>query len=163
MFDQLATFFRHHVKKIRSSDDVATTECGYRLCAAALLVEMMRADHYVGDAERKALMTFLEDSFELATADAKVLLRQAEYTATDAISLYQFTAILNAELDSGQKEHLIKLMWRIALVDGQLDQHEEYLVRKVADLLYVPHNRFIRAKLCATDDSQKGKIIPKRT
>jgi len=34
----------------------------------------------------------------------------------------------------------------IAFIDGVLDMHEEYLVRKIADLLHVPHTAFIMAK-----------------
>jgi uncharacterized tellurite resistance protein B-like protein len=34
----------------------------------------------------------------------------------------------------------------VALVDGELDKYEEHLVRKVADLIYVPHLSYIRAK-----------------
>ncbi len=147
MFDQLLSLFRNNIQKARDSSDAAVAEQGYRVSAAALLVETIRADHQVSDAERKTLLNLLERSFQLSAADAEALLQQAEHAATDATSLYQFTTILNAELDNAQKEHLIELMWQAAFADGQLDRHEEHLVRRVADLIYVPHSRFIRAKL----------------
>ena len=34
-------------------------------------------------------------------------------------------------------------IWKIAFIDGVVDMHEEYLVRKIADLLHVPHTAFI--------------------
>ena len=45
-----------------------------------------------------------------------------------------------------QKIGLIESLWKIAFIDGVLDMDEEYLVRKIADLLYVPHTAFILAK-----------------
>ncbi len=40
----------------------------------------------------------------------------------------------------------MELLWRIAYANEALHRHEEYLVRKVADLLYVPHSAFIATK-----------------
>ncbi len=38
-------------------------------------------------------------------------------------------------------------MWRVAYADGHLDKYEEHLIRQVAELTYVPHQDYIRAKL----------------
>ena len=40
----------------------------------------------------------------------------------------------------------MELLWHVALADGEIDKYEDHLVRKVADLIYVPHLSFIRAK-----------------
>lgn len=40
----------------------------------------------------------------------------------------------------------MKAMWEMAYADGNLDKYEDYIIRKVADLIYVPHTEFIRAK-----------------
>lgn len=39
------------------------------------------------------------------------------------------------------------MLWRIAYANESLHKYEEYLVRKIAELLYVPHSAFIAAKL----------------
>ena len=44
------------------------------------------------------------------------------------------------------------MLWRVALADSELDKHEDYLVRKVADLLYVPHQDLIRIRNRVSDD-----------
>jgi len=41
-------------------------------------------------------------------------------------------------------------LWRLAYADGNLDKHEEMVIRRVASLLYVTHEDFIAAKLAAT-------------
>jgi uncharacterized tellurite resistance protein B-like protein len=35
----------------------------------------------------------------------------------------------------------------VAYADGDLDKYEEHLIRRVAELIYVPHEEYIRAKL----------------
>ena len=50
--------------------------------------------------------------------------------------------------ESGKFEIMIAL-WQIALADKQIDRFEEHMIRRVAELIYVPHERFIEAKLTA--------------
>ena len=37
-------------------------------------------------------------------------------------------------------------MWGIAFADGELHHYEEAVIRRLADLLYVPHRDFILTK-----------------
>jgi len=37
-------------------------------------------------------------------------------------------------------------MWRVGYADQRLHKYEEHLVRKIAELLYVPHSVFISAR-----------------
>ena len=46
-----------------------------------------------------------------------------------------------------EKFVLIKTLWRVAAADGDIHRYEDHLIRRIADLLYVPHSDFIRAKL----------------
>jgi uncharacterized tellurite resistance protein B-like protein len=41
------------------------------------------------------------------------------------------------------------MMWRVALADDALSRYEEHVIRKVADLLYLPHHDFMLAKQLA--------------
>ena len=41
----------------------------------------------------------------------------------------------------------MKAMWEIAYADGKLDKYEEHYLRKVSELLYIPHSQFIQQKL----------------
>ena len=40
----------------------------------------------------------------------------------------------------------MELLWDVAYADGRLHKYEEHLVRRIADLIHVPHRTFIRAK-----------------
>jgi len=41
----------------------------------------------------------------------------------------------------------VEHLWEIAFVDGNVDKHEEHMVRKIAGLIFVEHKDFIDAKL----------------
>ncbi len=58
---------------------------------------------------------------------------------------------MNDALSMEEKRHLILLLWRLAGADNDVDVHEEYTIRRIADLLYVSHEDFIAAKLEAQE------------
>ena len=117
------------------------------LATAALLVEIMRADREADESERARIVEVLEATFSLPRSELEELTRLAEAEAEEAHDLYQFTRLVNERY--GQPERID--LWRVAFADGDLDRHEEHLVRRVADLLHVRHSDFIRAKQEARD------------
>jgi uncharacterized tellurite resistance protein B-like protein len=117
------------------------------LATAALLVEMSRADHDAAEEERALILQSVQGHFGLPVEEAEQLLQDAEREADAAVSLHDYTRLLNEALEPAQKSRLLTLLWQVAQADGRVDKYEEYLVRKVADLLYVPHGEFIRTKL----------------
>ncbi|MEO0971476.1 MAG: TerB family tellurite resistance protein [Pseudomonadota bacterium] len=121
------------------------------LATATLLVEMTRADYEQTEEEREVVRAALASHFSLAADQAHALLEEAERETARAVSLHDYTSALNDTLDDEQRVEVLKLLWRVALADGRLDKYEEYLVRKVADLLYVPHTDYIRAKLAVVE------------
>ena len=129
-------------------------EHGYHVATAALLVEMMRADHEVRSGEREAVLRALAAAFDdLSPEETRDLLARAEERADDATSLYEFTRHINRQLDHEQKAHVVELLWRVAYADGGLDKYEEHLVRRIADLIHVPHSVFIRMKHKARNEA----------
>lgn len=112
----------------------------------ALLTQMVRADFEVKDVERERLRRGVRTLLDLDDGDTEELLRIGEAEAEESVSLYDFTQVLHRELDPEQKSRVVELLWSIAFADGELDSQEEFLVRKVARLLHVPHSEFIAAK-----------------
>lgn len=130
----------------------ASRAAAVRLATAALLVEAIRADFEVRDDERAALPGLLERQFGLTNAEASALVADAEHAADRSISLYDFTRVLNDTLAPGEKLDVIELLWRVSLADGQLDRYEDHLIRKLADLLYVPAADVLRLRNRVRDE-----------
>lgn len=146
MIKAIRQFFETNIEARRGEDDPEASEHALQLATAALLIEITRADHEVTDEEREAVDRAVADAFELGEDETRELVRLAELEVRDATSLFQFTSLIDKEFPLEKKVAVVEMLWRIAYSDQCKDKHEEYLVRKVADLLHVPHSAFVHAR-----------------
>ena len=123
-----------------------TREHGLRLATAALLMEMSGADFTRRPEELALVEALVRREFDLGAGETRELAQLAEAEAREAVSLYQFTGLINTHFSPEEKLRVVEMLWQVAYADRRLDKHEEALVRKVAELLYVPHRDFIQAK-----------------
>jgi len=150
MLGAIRKFFSEHLAQDPAATDQAAATRA-RLAAAALLVEVVRSDHQISDVEREAVMASAGRKFGLDEAQARSLVELAEAEAKEAHDLYQFTSLINASFSPEQKVRLVEELWRVAWSDDVLHHYEEHVIRKVADLIHVPHSAFIAAKLRVQD------------
>ena len=146
MLDSIRKFFREHIAPDPQADAAAAASRA-RVAAAALLVEVVRSDSEFSDTERVAVLEAIGRKFGLNEQESGALMKLAEAEAAEAHDLYQFTSLINGSCSAEQKLRLVEELWRVALSDDVLHQYEEYVIRKVADLIHVPHSAFIAAKL----------------
>jgi uncharacterized tellurite resistance protein B-like protein len=119
------------------------------MAAAMLLLEVAWADQNISDAELEATREAIQSMFGLTHDQVQSLVQQAKSEHDTAISMYPFTRSVNEALSMEEKRQLVELLWRLAGADSNVDVHEEYTIRRIADLLYVSHEDFIAAKLQA--------------
>jgi len=117
-----------------------------RISVAALLVELARADFEQHEAEERRILALLARYYGLTDRQAVELLAEAERLVDNSVSLRDFTAPLHAGLSYREKEELIAMLWTVALEDRQLDKYEEFLIGKLAELLYVSRGDVIRLR-----------------
>jgi len=130
-------------------------EARLRLATAALLAEALHADHHVERAELEETRRLLEGFFGLEPGEAERLLELARREAEEAVSLFQFTRLVDRGFDAAAKERIVEMLWRVAYADGHKHRYEEHLIRKVAELLHVPHGAFIRARHRAEEAARR--------
>ena len=53
---------------------------------------------------------------------------------------------MHQQLHLKEKQKVITMLWQVALTDDKLDRYEEYLVRKIAALLYISPSDVVRLK-----------------
>ena len=111
-----------------------------------LLLEVARLDSAGSAQKRAAVAQAMSAQFGLRADALAPLLEGAARPEDRLTSYYQPVAVINQLCAPEQKAGFIEWLWRVALADGGIDMYEEQLVRKLADLLYVPHNDFILAK-----------------
>jgi uncharacterized tellurite resistance protein B-like protein len=133
------------------------------LAVAALLVEVLRADYDVAPQERQQVIVSVSRLLGLDATVSAALVAEAERHIDRSHDLYQFTSQLNRSWSEDDKLQLLEALWRVAAADETVHKYEEHLIRRVADLLHVPHSGFIRAKLRAADLARKNGDTPDLT
>ena len=138
------------LKALFSEDtDAAVDAKALELACAALMFEVARADFAVDESEQRAVHDLLQAEFDLSQEEIDAVTEEAADKADAATCLFEFTRAVNDLASADQKRTLIRMMWRVAMADNAISRYEEHLIRKVADLLYIPHADFIQAKQAA--------------
>lgn len=133
----------------KAGDPPERAEHALRLAAAVLLVEVMRSDTDIAPAERATVLAVLRERFALTDDEGARLLELAGDAVRDATDYFQFTSKINDSFDMDQKIGLIEQMWQVAYADGVLSAPENHVMRRLGDLLHVPHGAYVSAKMRA--------------
>ena len=145
MLSKLSRFIERHLQPAGDASTSLSTHQKH-VAVAALLVEVATADHDFSSEELTRLAELLTRKLELSATETNELIELAKSESEHATSLHQFTQIINQHCNPQEKFNLVRALWEVAYADGTLDKYEDYVIRKIADLIYVPHNEFIRAK-----------------
>jgi uncharacterized tellurite resistance protein B-like protein len=147
----LKEWFARHLGAQREAE--ADPVHGLRLAVAALLVEVLRADYEIGREERLQVVASISRLLGLAEDESAALVAEAERHIDRSHDLYQFTSQVNRAFGDAEKMQLLEALWRVARADATVHKYEEHLIRRIADLLHMPHSSFITAKLRASAES----------
>lgn len=127
------------------------------LAALGLVVEVIQADRHCADEELNQLRRIAIEEFDVDAGQVDTLLASALDDHNNRVSVQPLTRLINETFSAEQKADLMQAMWTIAYVDDNLEKYEEGTIRKIADLLYIPHSVFIKTKLLAAQGKlQKG-------
>jgi uncharacterized tellurite resistance protein B-like protein len=134
MLDAIKSFFKSSMSPPAKAEAHGSRK-DIRLAACALLVELAHADDEFSDDERKHLESAVQRQFGLEAPEAQKLLALAEQERRQAVDLWQFTNLIAENYSTGQKMVLAEIMWGLAYSDGKLAGREDYLMRKICNLL----------------------------
>lgn len=101
--------------------------------------------------EREHLAAILRQRFDLDAGEAARLIAAAIDKDLEAIDLYSFTSVLNRALDDEERRRIVEMMWEVVFADGRVDELEDSVVWRAADLLHVPARDRIALKLKIAD------------
>jgi len=150
MIDNIKNFF---TEKIDTSDQDSpeSSDRSVSIATCALLLEMAHADSEFSQSESDNIIAILKSEFDMTEEDATELLNLAELERKESLDLWQFTNLINQNYSREEKIKVAETLWRVIYTDGKVDQHEEYLMRKLTFLLNLEHQDMIEAKFKGRD------------
>ncbi|WP_435626855.1 TerB family tellurite resistance protein [Candidatus Ferrigenium straubiae] len=134
---------------IAPADTGSRPEHTLQLATAVLLIEVMQSDADSTGEEQAAILNILKQRFYLSDAEVAQLSDLGHRKSKAANDLQQFTSLINRELELSEKVCIIEYMWQVAYADGKISAHENHLMRRIVDLLHIPHGDNIAAKMRA--------------
>lgn len=109
-----------------------------RLAAAALLVHAAVIDGRFDGDERRKLKAVLQTRFDdLDSVEVRRLVGEAEAEERESVDIYGFTSVLCRQLDQDGRKRIIEMLWEVVMADGVVDEFEDNLVWRTAELLGV--------------------------
>jgi len=138
-----------HLKKlfgVQESPNASPDTHDLAVAATALMVQLSRVDQDEDERELKTIVECAVKSQQVSREEAEAILLDALNHADSATSLYEFTGVLNDNLDQDAKQQLLESIWRVAFADGRIDKYEEHLIRRMADLLHLNHREYVQAR-----------------
>jgi len=145
MIDILKKFFSKNEPAVGPHEKDETHDI--RIATCAIFLEMANIDGEFSQPERDHIIQTMKSTYGLAHEDVLEILEASEKELEGSIDLWQFTNLINRNYSLEEKIQIIEMAWGLAYTDGLLDQHEDYMVHKLANLLRLSHKQLIDAKL----------------
>jgi uncharacterized tellurite resistance protein B-like protein len=105
--------------------------------AAGLLVEAAMLDGHFHDAERQRIENLLTERFDVEPSEVSTLMEAAEAAAVERVELHTITKTVRDHFDDRERIAMIEMLWDVVYADGELDDFESNMMRRVSGLLYV--------------------------
>jgi uncharacterized tellurite resistance protein B-like protein len=135
MFGSIKAFILNLVGDATPRDRL---EQNNRLTAiTALLIRVATVHCEISRARRAKLHAILQSRYGLEDIAAARLIVDADAIAGSAIDLYRFTRPLNEVLDDEGRRRIVQMMWEIVYADRRVNEFEENIIWRAADLLGV--------------------------
>jgi uncharacterized tellurite resistance protein B-like protein len=135
VFDQIRGWLGRLSRAGEEPDSYAGSDP--RLSVAAILVHIVAVDGVVTENEKRRLRDCLKNHYGLSQAETEALVEEATERDDDAVDLYSFTSVIKREHDEDERRDIVELMWEMVFADGEVNEFEDNVVWRVAELIGV--------------------------
>jgi uncharacterized tellurite resistance protein B-like protein len=149
--EALEEFLEAYLDEPPETDTQAIVEHRMRLATAVLIVQITRCDFEISEDERRAVIDAVQHALHVTPEESEQIARFAGVQAERAPRIREYTELIDKRCTLEQKKRILEALWRVAFADAEILAHEEYLVRKIADLLHLTTADLIEAKIKARE------------
>jgi uncharacterized tellurite resistance protein B-like protein len=133
MFRSIKTF----ISTLVAHERLAPAVSKLQLATAALLTRVATVHNDMSQARRAKLYAVLRSHFDLDDLATARLLQESAAVDRTAVDLYHFSRQLNQLLNDESRRRLVQMMWEVVYADGRVNELEDNIIWRVADLLGV--------------------------
>ena len=131
---------------IPASKSDANNAADIQLAVAALMLEVVKADHRIDRLEVAEMIDTLRDKFQLDAQAVGHLLELAGDVGNYLVRLDSLTARIRQQWNHNERLQLLKKLWEIAAADQQIDVREVTLIEQVSLLLDIDEVSSLQAR-----------------
>ena len=143
MFQNLKNIF-DKVKQENNSDVEILEEEIYAVLS--LLIEACKVDGIVSDDEIEKITGLLINKFHLEPSKAKNAVIFVLEKANEKVEIFSDIKVILDTMDHEQRIKVVEMLWGVVLADGNIDDYESNLMRKISSLLHVSSFETAEAK-----------------
>ena len=143
MFQNLKNIF-DKVKQENNSEVEIIEEEIYAVLS--LLIEACKVDGIVSDDEIEKITGLLINKFRLEPSKAKNAVIFVLEKANEKVEIFSDIKVILDTMDHEERIKVVEMLWGVVLADGNIDDYESNLMRKISSLLHVSSFETVEAK-----------------
>ena len=126
------------------------------LAVMHLLVEAANVDEVFEEKEKKIIVTIIKKQFHIENIEIiEEAIEKVNKSLQENGDLITHTKKVKDNWSLEKRKEIIEMLWKVCLIDNNVDPYEDMLIRKIAGLLYVEAKDSNEAKRRALKSLEK--------
>ena len=143
MFQNLKNIFEKVKQEKNSKVEIIEEEI---YAVLSLLIEACKVDGIVSDDEIEKITDLLINKFHLEPVKAKNEVNFVLEKANEKVEIFSDIKVILDTMDHEERIKVVEMLWGVVLADGNMDDYESNLMRKISSLLHVSSFEAAEAK-----------------
>ena len=143
MFQNLKNIFEKVKQENYSEVEIIEEEIHAVL---SLLIEACKVDGIVSDNEIEKITDLLINKFHLEPSKAKNAVNFVLEKANEKVEIFTDIKVVLDTMDHEERIKVVEMLWGVVLADGNVDDYESNLMRKISSLLHLSSFETAEAK-----------------
>ena len=143
MFQNLKNIFEKVKQENYSEVEIIEEEIHAVL---SLLIEACKVDGIVSDNEIEKITSLLINKFHLEPSKTKNAVNFVLEKANEKVEIFSDIKVILDTMDHEERIKVVEMLWGVVLADGNIDDYEANLMRKISSLLHVSSFETAEAK-----------------
>ena len=143
MFQNLKNIFEKVKQENNSEVEIIEEEIHAVL---SLFIEACKVDGIVSDDETEKITSLLINKFHLEPNKAKNAVNFVLEKSNEKVEIFSDIKVVLDTMDHEERIKVVEMLWGVVLADGNVDDYESNLMRKISSLLHVSSFETAEAK-----------------